>query len=306
MDEEKDTLYARWLSGNISDEEKAELQRTGALEDLERLVADMDNVSFPPYAIDAGFAKLKANRSTGKAAILRTMRPKRQRAWLAAAASILFLVGTFYFWGNQVDTVKADLGQTLAHTFLDSSTVILNDGSQISYDKGKWSENRAIQLVGEAVFQVEKGRPFMVQTALGSVEVLGTKFNVRAWNERLEITCFEGKVRVTQNNRSAELGAGEAVVGSRGQFSKKQIIDHQEPFWTVGLSKFSAVPFDQVLEELRRQYAVQIESPTINRPFNGSFRHDDLATAVQAVCKPMNLKYTISEDGKSVNIAEPF
>ena len=51
-------------------------------------------------------------------------------------------------------------------------------GVKFQFDKKRFTDERIIQLRGEAFFEVEKGSRFVVQTGKGAVEVLGTSFNV--------------------------------------------------------------------------------------------------------------------------------
>ena len=116
-----------------------------------------------------------------------------------AAAFILGVLITF--WTTQNTTIDNNLithnittpfGAKTDFILPDGSKVWLNSGSSISYPSG-FGETRSIELSGEAYFEVEKGNiPFIISTEYGKVEVKGTSFNVKAFqNEILETnSCY--------------------------------------------------------------------------------------------------------------------
>jgi ferric-dicitrate binding protein FerR (iron transport regulator) len=83
----------------------------------------------------------------------------------------------------------------------DSTEVHLNSGSSLVYNKDFGNKNREVWLKGEAFFEVTKdaSHPFLVNTKRMMVKVLGTVFNVKAYNtkEDIETTVVEGKVEVS-------------------------------------------------------------------------------------------------------------
>ncbi|MEM6321315.1 MAG: FecR domain-containing protein [Bacteroidota bacterium] len=304
MNAEKDTLYARWLAGDLSAEEQRSLQASGELEDLKRIVRAADKLAIPKYDAEVGFDRFKANRAVTKTAKVRRLRTKSIWPMLAVAASVLLLITAGIFLFRSPSTIEIGNGMTLTHQFQDNSSVVLNDGSNIVYDKKNWDKERSLKLTGEAFFDVQKGQPFIVQTDVGQIEVLGTSFNVRAWGDRLYVECYTGKVQVTHEAQTAILEKGESVRGVLGELKAKQVIRHEQPFWSTGSSRFYEAPLLSVFEELERQYDVTVTVPKIQRLFSGDFQHDNLANALNAICKPMGLQFELSEDAKRVTISE--
>lgn len=300
MEANKDNVYARWLEGQISSEEMDELKKSGELVELEAIIAATDKLALPKYDASAGYAKFKANRPAKQQAKVHPIR----RLWpvLTAAASVAILVGVFWWMNNSPNRLETGNQLTLSHTFMDQTRVVLNDGSSLVYEEKDWETQRSVTLTGEAIFNVQKGKPFIVNTAIGKVTVLGTSFNVRAWHDNLNVECYEGQVRVSYGGKSVILNARESVNGITGTLGNKQSIIHEKPLWSTGNSKFHQEPINQVFKELERQYDVKIISPKFDRVFNGSFQHGDLETAVNNICKPMNLKFSLSSDKKTVTI----
>ena len=302
MESNKENVYARWLEGQIDPKEAEELKASGELEELAAIIAATDKMALPKYDAQAGYAKFKTKHPAKKTATLRPIR----RLWpaLAAAASVALLIGFFWLFNSGPDVLETGNQLTLTHTFSDQTTVVLNDGSSMVYEEEDWETQRSVKLVGEAIFNVQTGKPFIVNTEVGKVEVLGTSFNVRAWHENLNVECYEGRVRVKYGTKEVILTAGESVNGISGALGDKQSISHEKPFWSTGSSKFNLEPTYRVFEELERQYDVKVISPRIVQPFNGSFPHNNLKNALDFICKPMNLSYRISADNKVITIEE--
>ncbi len=300
MESNKENIYARWLEGQIDSKETEELKASGELEGLEAIISATDKMALPKYDAQAGYAKFKTKHPAKKTATLSPMR----RLWpaLAAAASVALLIGLFWLFNSGPDVLETGNRLTLTHTFSDQTTVVLNDGSSMVYEEEDWTTQRSVKLVGEAIFNVQKGKPFLVNTAIGNVEVLGTSFNVRAWHNNLNVECYEGRVRVKYGGKEVILTAGESVDGISGTLGDKQNISHEKPFWSMGSSKFNLEPTYRVFEELERQYDVKVITPQIKRPFNGSIPHNDLENALKLICKPMNLTYHILADKKVITI----
>lgn len=299
---DNDNLYARWLEGKISPEEAEELKSSGALEELETIIGATDALALPKYDTTKGYAQFKARHGGSKIIPIQKIQRRRNWAWLAAAASVALLIGTFWLINNRPNTLESGNQITLAHTFSDQTSVMLNDGSSLTYQEAEWTEERNVELIGEAIFNVQKGKPFIVNTTVGSVTVLGTSFNVRAWGDNLNVECYEGRVQVQYANQTVILGQGESVNGIVGQLEEKRPIGHNKPLWTEGNSKFYKEPLYRVFEELERQYDIEVIVPKIEKPFNGSFQHGDINKALNDICKPMNLQFSLSPDKKVVTV----
>ena len=113
---------------------------------------------------------------------IRCLFPTRMRILAAAAAVILLClsVGTVYLYmqPTSLQTVST-MAETRNVILPDGSSVLLNRHSSLSYPKRFKSDNREVQLTGEAYFEVSKDQkhPFIVQTEHINVQVLGTHFN---------------------------------------------------------------------------------------------------------------------------------
>lgn len=297
---DKDTLYARWLSNKLTEAEKKLLSEEG-LDDLERIIETTDNWGVKDYDATQGYQKFRKKHPI-KTAKVRTINWKQV---VGMAASFLLLFGFWtFFTKDNTQTILAQNGNNEQIDIMDGSSIIVNDGSEIAYNPENWTKERQINLTGEAFFKVEKGAPFVVHTNNGSVHVLGTAFNVRAWGDNLRVECYEGKVQVRAGKEELIIIKNEAVNIVNRVSQAKQTINHESPQWTNGLSRFYEEPINQVFGELERQYNVTVKISTINRPFSGGFNHDNLENALLSICKPLGLEYKISENQKEVFIEQ--
>lgn len=299
--EDKDALYAKWLNGEIDDDELRSVVGPEEFAELDRVVKTVDQWSMPKYDTSEGYAKFKQKHRIKPAEI-------RKINWfkiggIAASFLILFFVGN-HFYSNQDEQLFAANGLNENAVLADGSEIWVNDGSSVTYTSKNWSDQRTIELTGEALFEVTKGSPFTVKTQNGSIRVLGTQFNVRAWGSNLFVECYEGKVEVTVGDQKTILTANEAVDVFQGSMNEKQNISNSSPSWQIGVSKFQNEKLYDIFEELERQYDIEVKMPPGNRSFSGQFKHDDLEKALQGICKPLGLKYNIDEDQKIVVIEE--
>ena len=126
---------------------------------------------------------------------------------LKVAASVLLLLGSFYWYDNYR---TAQLAQTFQCVYVpagnrtniqlpDGTNVWLNANTSLRYPMVFSKTRREIQLDGEGYFEVAKDKkPFIVQTNKYDVEVLGTTFNVEAYKDKSDFRTmlYEGKVKL--------------------------------------------------------------------------------------------------------------
>ncbi|MGH1336704.1 MAG: FecR family protein [Aureispira sp.] len=171
-----------------------------------------------------------------------------------AATLAIGIVGGFL--RHYQTTIHCPPGSYQAAILPDGSQVYLNAGSSLSYAPYWW--NRTVALTGEAFFEVTKGSRFVVESAQGQTEVLGTSFNVYARKQNYVVVCKTGKVLVTTAHRdSVYLLPEEKAILVQDQLQKEKP-QRQELAWREQSFHFEEAPLLEVLQELERQYAIQI------------------------------------------------
>lgn len=225
--------------------------------------------------------------------------------WTAAASIVLIaLLTTIYFYQTTPSQIIATNGQHIEYTLPDGSNVIVNADSKISFSEFGFTKQRTLNLEGEAFFSVQKGKPFVVKTETGSIEVLGTTLNVYSRNNELSVSCLTGKVQVTANGKSLILVPGEKADLVLGTLQKTTNIQtDQMAGWRSGEFNFDNVPLISIFEEIERQFNVKIATKGLeNRFFTGSFSNKNLNEVLETVCLPMHLDYEI-KNGNKIKIA---
>lgn len=132
--------------------------------------------------------------------------PNNRRKFIAIAATLLFLLsfGVWkFFLAPSTGTIQlaTNYGEIETYHLPDGSKVILNANSSLTFNK-HWTNytQRKVQLIGEAFFEVKKKsaqEQFIVQTNKGSIQVLGTSFNVKQRATTLEVALLEGAVALS-------------------------------------------------------------------------------------------------------------
>jgi transmembrane sensor len=111
--------------------------------------------------------------------------------------------------------VKVAYGSKTTIELPDSSVVILNSGSSLSYPDKFENGSRTVVLNGEAFFEVKKNkhRPFYVKTSDITIRVLGTKFNVKSYPDEIttETTLVSGKVEILRNSDLLQKNNAKAI-----------------------------------------------------------------------------------------------
>lgn len=214
---------------------------------------------------------------------------------LVGIAASIAVIATFsiLFFNQPAKPIElsTSLSETKQEVLPDGSKVILNAHSSLSYS-ADW--NRELTLTGEAFFEVTEGEKFLVKTDFGTVQVLGTSFNVFARNGDFEVACKTGKVKVSIPNKSFEESIEPGEIISMKEDSVRRINRLPELMgkWQAGEFYFNHQLIGEVLEEIQRQFNIEIEFDSSNKQeFSGYFTNKNLENALDMVCLPLGLEY---------------
>ena len=184
----------------------------------------------------------------------------------------------------------------------DGTTVHLNAGSKLTYPVRFAGKRRVVALEGEAYFDVVKDetRPFIVQTHLGEVTVLGTAFNINAYTDASVYTTLgHGKVQFSSSSiGTIILSPGEQAVGSANG-SEKRMVDLDEYVgWVDGRYVFNNRPLGEIMQTFERWYDIQVyyETPHLRDiTYSGSLkRYGTINSFLDALELTGDLTYKIS------------
>ncbi len=232
-------------------------------------------------------------------------------------AAAVILVSIFYtsysiFWKtpNQL-SVHANPGHKIILELSDGSRVFLNSGSQLHYPQYFKGDKREVRLSGEAFFEVTNNteKPFVVHTLHTNVFVLGTSFNIKAYeNESTRITVMTGKVRVAMSEKEKNeenivlLMPNEQVIYNTdtSSFTKNSIEDNYYSMWKDGILKFDENKLKEVTTILERWYNVKIK--LVNEPLEdyrlvGEYKDASLRSILESLKFTLNVDYKFTNSG---------
>ncbi|WP_346317937.1 FecR domain-containing protein [Chitinophaga sp. YIM B06452] len=218
----------------------------------------------------------------------------------------------------------------------DSSTVILNAGSELRLDSGFGIKQRCVRLKGEALFDVEPdaGKPFIVKVEDYDVKVLGTVFNVKSYpgDKNSETSLLSGKVEIQLSNHPS----ASKVLRPKEKFVINKAAAPLQPVTGAGIDSPKAATLQTAVRPLsynRNQMNIEtawsenrlvIENETfgdirekLERWFDVSIQFDDKAieayrfTAtfekenIVQVLKALQASYsfTFTKEGRSIRIS---
>lgn len=166
---------------------------------------------------------------------------------------------------QQVAITTPRAGQ-YAITLSDGTKVWLNAASKIKYPIAFGKKERSVEVVGEVYFEVahDRKRPFKVYAASQEIEVLGTKFNVSAYDDDLlqTTTLLEGAVLIKSNKSKAQyrLKPGDQAIQNRdGESAIKKVDPLDYTSWKDGIIMIHTNNLSEILRQLERWYDVDFD-----------------------------------------------
>lgn len=141
----------------------------------------------------------------------------------------------------------------------DGSKVWLNSASRIKFPVNFSGNTRDVEISGEAYFEIakDKARPFKVHFNTSTVEVLGTHFNVNAYNNEVTqaVTLLEGSVKVSNLQECIKIKPGQqAVLGNENKLKVKEVDVEEAVAWKNGLFIFVDEDIKSIMRKLARWY----------------------------------------------------
>ncbi len=299
----QENYLAKWLNNELTEAELAEFKKSDEYASYQRILEASSTLEAPSFNVESALEAVKNRRTLQKSKVVQ-LKPFK-RFLRVAAAVIIIMVGSYFYLNTLNDTISTQYAENKEVVLPDSSEILLNADSEISYSAKKWDKERTINLDGEAFFKVAKGKRFTVSTDHGTVAVLGTQFNVENRKGFFEVTCFEGLVSVTFNNKETKLPAGTSFMVIEGEVIETEKPNTTTPSWMNNESTFRSIPLKYVLDEFQRQHNVQVETRNvdINKLFTGTFSNTNADLALKSISVPSQIKYRL-EGNKVLFYAE--
>lgn len=292
----EEAAWQDWLNENP--EKRPEVEAARSLVNAIKFRVDKPDV-------DTGQLWERIKVTKEEPAVVQSLRGRRRflfgiaGAVAAAVALLLFIIGL-----GPENTINTGIDEHRAYILPDRSRVQLNAVTQLSHDES----GRRVELEGEAFFAVEKGSTFVVATPRGTVEVLGTQFNVFSRERDFRVKCTEGRVRVTVTTDENAVILTPGMICELDENGKLQVENLSGPeaevAWLEDTYRFDNQSLRSVFAELERQFDVEVATSDsiLSLPYTGFFDGANLDTALYNICYARHLNYTI--EGKQIKVTE--
>src|SRR5690606_13071965 len=224
-------------------------------------------------------------------------RRTRQRIGFKVAASLLLLIsaGSIIHLYNkeEVYMVKTSYGEKKEFTLSDGTIVFLNSASRLTYTPHYNDDNRELNLIGEAYFNVTSNpeKPFIVHTKGLNTKVHGTSFNINAYddNEEITVSVTSGKVNVFDNQKINEfLVVNQALTFNTLDKShvKKQSNTENATVWKNNVLLLDDYDLEATCKILEKWFDVKIDISDENlksETIHGTFSQANLKDVLTSI-----------------------
>ncbi|AOM79577.1 FecR family protein [Pedobacter steynii] len=273
---------------------------------------------------DRGWRKISGRyHISPKPEVVASLKLDNYRMIWQFAACLMLVIGAAFFYYSNTDSkneiqnqiqaykeVKTAKGEKLMVTLPDGTVVWLNAESVLRFPENFKNDLRELEFSGEAYFNIAKdaSKPFIVHTKKTKVQVLGTKFNLRALTTETttSVVVEEGKVKfsgdsdkqqviLTANKRGVfDLSAGAPFLKTEEVYAVKYIA------WKNNELLLDNLTIGEAAQILERWYNVKIK---INRKglhlerYTGNFNNPSLKEVLESMAFAMKFRY--QQDGQT-------
>lgn len=309
-------LLSKYIKGNIKPEEflqlKEQLNVIGE-QDLQNILEDMWHKSSYSSAIPLEDKQHIINNIHRD---ITTKKSKRMSfRWLIIAAAAIALAITSYFVVDTLQNntlqnwiVSVEKGDKAKILLPDGSSVWLNSTSELTYGSNFNIKNRNVKIDGEAFFDVKNNSqlPFVVDLEQISIEVIGTRFNVKFYKDEdiIDIALVEGKISIydTDQKLLSEISPNQKIIFNKSDLNWEiQTCNAElEQLWTDYILKFENATLDEIAIKLERWYGVNINYETNDKDIRLglTIKSESLNETLQLINRMVPMYYTI--DGEEV------
>ena len=242
--------------------------------------------------------------------------------WKVAAVFCL-ITGLFWFFYSfppgetkvleqAVDRVEVSTkyGQKRTLKLSDGTSIKLNAGSRIDFPKQFGDNSRDLILVGEAFFDVahDENRPFIITSKGLTTKVLGTSFNIKAYQDEEEVAVgvVTGKVYIESGSGFSELLEPKEMgyYGTDKTIKKRKFDPGKEIAWTEGKLIFEKEKIPEVFKKLEKWYGISIEingEVELSGSYSGEYHDKSLELVLEGIGYTSNFDFIIRDSIVQIN-----
>lgn len=246
-------------------------------------------------------------------------RRKRVFNYICRVAAMLFVpMAMVAVWGvhnhfageydepTQYVEMRTSSGMVSSLVLPDSSRVWLNSNSYLKYPIRFGREERRVELVGEGYFKVAKNEDcrFVVQTEAMEVEVLGTEFNIDAYDKAgrdVQATLVKGSINLNLNDKDDKERIIEVYPGQKvsidpetKDWSISRVNTMTTASWKDGRLVFNKTPFAEALRMIENRFNVEfvVKNPKyFEHNFTGMFTDQRLDVILEHFKRSSNMRF---------------
>lgn len=320
-------LIIKYLQGNLSGQETQTLKEWLKEDSSHRKVFENIVSGWNLSEKDIEKAKHKVfrhiTRDVPKAGQSKKVRPVLW-GYLVGAAATIGLIAILIIWHQPVvpaqekTAVSQEIlieketapGQKLTFELPDGTLVKLNASSKITFPQVFGQHVREVSLTGEAFFSVtrDESKPFRITSNDMLVEVLGTSFNVRSYDDEdfATVAVKTGKVAVKSPDEQLFLLPKEAATLKPGLHGlSKTVISNDLLFfgWIDQQIIFQEESIGEIFKTLSRWYDVDfVVKKKLNekKEFTAKYKNPVLTEVMESLSYAYEFNYTMN--GKKVII----
>jgi len=209
------------------------------------------------------------------------------------------------------NTLTTPRGGQYQLTLSDGTQIWLNAASSITYPTVFTGNLRNVTITGEVYFKVatDKSRPFQVKVGdRMTVDVLGTEFNINAYNDghTINTTLLQGAVKIGHSQSLQVLSPGQQAQVANEEGGKIKVIDQadleQAVAWKNGMFYFKGDDIEAVMKQIERWYDVQVLFDKKSRfHFTGKIpRQSNVSQILTTIALTEAVQFKI--DGKTIKV----
>ncbi|ASU36253.1 FecR domain-containing protein [Mucilaginibacter xinganensis] len=309
-----DDLLVKYILGETNAAENQETQQWLNENDANRkyytdfkLIWEESELIASTSSPDEDGAWLRLQNRINKNHETQPLKPSLNVTWLKVAAAILLISAVGYFGYNsfwKINIISNNGEAALTQSLPDGSSVTLNSNSQISYPNRFKSNQRLVQLSGEAFFKVtpDKTRPFVIKINTATVTVVGTSFNVKNIKGKTEVIVETGIVKVTLKGRQVLLHHGQMVVAdAAASLELKETRGSLYNYYITKTLVCDRTPLYQLVDKLNQVYGSHIKIANVqlqNLPITTTFREQTLQQVLNIIAETFKIK--VESEGNEI------
>lgn len=319
---DRDKQIIELISGNLDKGETEKLLQkikldAGLKEEYERVknvwALSMYNNKLDQLSIEKSFVDFRNRiRNSGMRHILTVL---KYAATVLAIFSLGIVSRQYVFPDmnlqnpDDLNEVYVPNGKRANLTLADGSKVWLNSGTTFRFPRSFNGKVRAVNISGEAFFEVCKGKvPFIVSSEYGNIKVLGTKFNVRAYdNLQFQTTLTEGKIQFYNSLGKTFIQPNQQLrISDRGDFIIGKVDCQKISSWTEGVITFAGEPLFEVFKRLERHYNITInaEASLTSIRFTGQIIDETIEEIMVLIDQTKPITYNYDRKLRILTISE--